>query len=161
MLNGMLDKYWRNDGWKFLSFVRIIQHVSSNLQAHAFFHSMSKQRWRQKAETSIGFFPQHNKRTHCGWSIRIQGNVSEECGGLRNCFKAYRWPYLSTRNLRRSWPCIIRWKTGIDIKTPEIRNCNIRNDIIRMKCWMNHSHKKQIVWKQKLMTAAVELAAYK
>ena len=53
------------------------------------------------------------------------------------------------------------YQIDIDIETPEIQNCNIRNDVIRMKCWINHGHKKQIVWKQKLMTAAVEPAAYK
>ena len=43
-----------------------------------------------KTETSVGFFPGHNKGTHCGGSIRISGNVSDERRGLGNCFEAYR-----------------------------------------------------------------------
>ena len=43
-----------------------------------------------KTETSVGFFPRHNKGTHCGGSIRISGNVSDERRGLGNCFEAYR-----------------------------------------------------------------------
>ena len=34
-----------------------------------------------KAETLVGFFPEHNKRTHCGGSVCIQGSFVEH-GGL-------------------------------------------------------------------------------
>ena len=76
-------------------------------------------KWRHQ----LGSFHNPIKRTYCGGSICIYWNVSNECGGLRNCFKAHRWLYLSTRNTRRSSNCI-----------------NIQNDVVRIKCWM-----KQVV----------------
>ena len=60
-----------------------------------------------------------------------------ECGGLRNCSKAYRWPYLSKGNTRRSSPCITDERLTLTLRftaTSEISY--IRIDVWKMKCWM-------------------------
>ena len=57
-----------------------------------------------KTETSVGFFPGHNKGTHCGGSIRILGNVSDE--DLGTVLKHI--DDLISPNTRSSSPCIIR-----------------------------------------------------
>ena len=50
MLYEMLNKCWRNADWKFISFVRGIQHVLSNIQVQSFFHSMaSATLWEESA----------------------------------------------------------------------------------------------------------------
>ena len=170
LLDEVLDKCWRNVGWKFILFVRVIQYVSSNMQVHSFFHSMSNQRWRRTCFCQWYYpiffvisiflsllnlfflFPLYNSF----------GLLAFSFSAISNFFcSSYSSPFCSC-NLDRwseSFSLLFKlmsiWCEWIFylyffaerisfVESFEIRNSNIRNDVIKMKCWMKPGENKPI-----------------
>ena len=108
----------------------------------------SRQNMRvDKAKTLVGFFPEHNKGTHCGGLIRIK----ESFRWVRRTSSESSWLLFKLISIWCVWffYCYYFAERFSFVESFEIRSFNIRNDVIRMKCWIkqgvNQSNMKNVL----------------